>query len=443
MQTTREAEVDYLQEIRAAQGDPKRLEELYQTARREQQDEAFKAVMLSCYRESPDNLLYAAWYYRLQHPLQEDEVKGRGINWKLAVPLSAITGLVFWILSNPRFEFSNGMPYLMLVWALVGGCAIIAFLTITAGRNVKPASLVVAGLLVIGFYVTLFATSRHRQHYRDLMLLHLPLLAWVGTGFSILGPRSDHQNRFAFLIKSIEVFITGGLYLGAGGAFVGITIGMFNALDIKLSDEVMRALIAGGAGLVPVLAVAGVYDPHVRPIAQGFQQGLGKVIYTLMRLLMPLTLLVLVIYLFVIPFNFMEPFRKREVLIVYNVMLFAVMGLLIGATPVRAADLSEKQQSALRTAMLAVAGLAVLVSLYALSATVYRTVLGGMTMNRLTVIGWNSINIGILALLIYKQFRDSRAQWIRSLQLTFSLGMTGYIAWGLFLTLAIPLLFKG
>jgi hypothetical protein len=205
----------------------------------------------------------------------------------------------------------------------------------------------------------------------------------------------------------------------------------------------MRVLIAGGAGLVPVLAVAGVYDPHVRPIAQRFQQGLGKVIYTLMRLLMPLTLLVLVIYLFVIPFNFMEPFRKREVLIVYNVMLFAVMGLLIGATPVRAADLSEKQQSALRTGMLAVAVLATLVSLYALSATVYRTVLGGMTMNRLTVIGWNSINISILALLIYKQFRDGRAQWIRSLQSAFSLGTVGYIAWALFLTLAIPLLFKG
>jgi len=355
----------------------------------------------------------------------------------------AITGLVFWILSNPRFEFSNGMPYLMLVWALVGGCAIIAFLTITAGVNVKPASLVIAGLLVIGLYVTLFATSRHRPHYRDLMLLHLPLLAWVGAGISVLGPRSDHQNRFAFLIKSIEVFITGGLYLGAGGAFVGITIGMFEALDIKLSDEVMRVLIAGGAGLVPVLAVAGVYDPHVRPIAQRFQQGLGKVIYTLMRLLMPLTLLVLVIYLFVIPFNFMEPFRKREVLIVYNVMLFAVMGLLIGATPVRAADLSEKQQSALRTGMLAVAVLATLVSLYALSATVYRTILGGMTMNRLTVIGWNSINIGILVLLVYKQLRDGRAQWIRSLQSAFSLGTVGYIAWALFLTLAIPLLFKG
>jgi hypothetical protein len=170
---------------------------------------------------------------------------------------------------------------------------------------------------------------------------------------------------------------------------------------------------------------------------------LGKVIYTLMRFLMPLTLLVLIIYLVVIPFNFMEPFRERDVLIIYNVMLFAIMGLLIGATPVRASDLGAKIQPILRVGMLAVAALAALVSLYALSATAYRTIQGGMTMNRLTILGWNGINIGILILFIYRQFRDGRARWIDSLHSVFSLGAAGYFAWGLFLILAIPFLFKG
>ena len=127
----------------------------------------------------------------------------------------------------------------------------------------------------------------------------------------------------------------------------------------------------------------------------------------------------------------------------YNVMLFAIMGLLLGATPMRARDLAPKHQSALRTGILAVAVLAILVSLYALSATVYRTVLGGMTMNRLTVIGWNSINIGILVLLLYKQFEDGPALWIRSLQWVFSKGTIGYVAWSLFLILSVPILFKG
>ena len=432
----------YLQEIQNAGNDPQLLEDMYQTARQEREAAEFAAALTASYQASSDNLLYAAWYHRLQHVSLEEQEE-RSVNWKLAVPLSLVMVLIFWLFSQERFEFSNGMPYLVLGWAPVGASFVIAFLTLSSGKGKKQAMWVIGGLVAIGVYATLFALPRNRSHYRDLMVLHLPLAAWIGAGVSILHSRADHQNRFAFLIKSIEAFITGGLYLGAGGAFVAITTGMFEALGISLSDNVMRFLVGGGAGLIPVIAIAGVYDPHLSPIAQKFRQGLGKVISTLMRLLMPLTLLVLVIYLFVIPFNFMEPFRNRDVLIVYNVMLFAVMGLLVGATPVRAQDLAPKHQSALRTGILTAAILTVVVSLYALSATVYRTVQGGITMNRLTIIGWNSINIGILVLLIYKQFKDGPAQWIDSLQSAFSWGTMGYIVWTLFVVVAIPLLFRG
>lgn len=434
--------MEYLPEIHAARNDARLLEEVYQAARRENEESEFAASLLSCYQESPDNVLYAAWYYRLQQAAQEEQVERRGINWKLAVPLSVIAGLAFWLLSNPRFDFPDGVPYLVLLWAPLGACFVIAFLTISRRRYDTLSLLAILGLVGFGAYVTLFTTLGRGQYYPVLMAIHLPLLAWIAAGWSVLGPRSDDQNRFAFLIKSIEVFITGGLYLMAGGAFAGIAVGMFSALGITPSDEIMRQLAAGGAGLIPVLAVASVYDPRVSPIAQRFEQGLGRLISTLMRLLLPLTLLVLIIYLFVIPFNFMEPFRRREVLIVYNVMLFAIMGLLIGATPMRARDPAPKYEWALRTGILAVVILTIVISLYALSAIVYRT-LGGMTMNRLTVIGWNSINIGILVLLFYKQFKDGPALWISSLQSVFSRATIAYIVWGVFLVLSVPLLFKG
>lgn len=433
----------YLHKIQDARNDPELLEDMYQTAQQEKKVAEFTAALMACYQASSDNLLYAAWYHRLQRASSQEQAEERSVNWKLAVPLSLVLGLIFWLFSQSRFEFFDGLPYLFLGWAPVGASFIIAFLTLSAGKDKKSALWVIAALVGIGIYATVFTVKGNRRYYRDLMMLHLPLAAWVGAGVGILRSRSGHQNRFAFLIKSIEVFITGGLYMGAGGAFVAITSGMFQALGINLSDSVMRLLVGGGFGLIPVLAVAGVYDPHASPVAQKFRQGLGKVISTLMRLLLPLTLLVLVVYLFVIPFNFMEPFRNRDVLIIYNVMLFAVMGLLIGATPVRARDLTPKHQSALRAGILAAAILTVLISLYALSATVYRTVEGGITMNRLTIIGWNSINIGILVLLIYKQFKDGLEQWIDSLQSVFSRGTIGYIVWMLFVTLAIPLLFRG
>jgi hypothetical protein len=100
-------------------------------------------------------------------------------------------------------------------------------------------------------------------------------------------------------------------------------------------------------------------------------------------------------------------------------------------------DLPERYHGALRAGVLAVASLTLLVSLYAMSAVVYRTALGGLTLNRLTVIGWNTINIGILALLIYKQLKHGAGAWIRSLQSTFSTGTIAYVAWALFLVLQL------
>lgn len=275
------------------------------------------------------------------------------------------------------------------------------------------------------------------------MLFHLPLLAWIGVGLGMLGWASSARERFAALIKTVEIGLTGAVFGGGVAAFAIITVGLFEALGISMPVWAMQVLFAGGAGLVPVIAVAVAFQPKRQVLEQRFEQGLGRLVPILMRLLLPLTLLVLVAYLCFIPFNFMGPFRERELLIVYNVMLFAVMVLLVGATPVRANDLPARYHSWLRMAILAVAGLSVVISVYALAAVVYRTWLGGLTPNRLTVIGWNTINIGLLITLLYRQWRDGRPEWIDSLQRVASSALVIYGGWALFLVLAIPFLFQG
>jgi hypothetical protein len=250
------------------------------------------------------------------------------------------------------------------------------------------------------------------------------------------------EDRFAFLIKSIEVIIIAGLYLIAGVVVGAITVGMFAALSIELPEIWLRLIAAGGFGLLPVLAVASVYDPGSPPSEQDFDHGLGRFIATMMRLLLPLTLGVLVIYIFVIPFNFSEPFINRDVLIVYNVMLFGIIGLLIGATPISDDDLSPQRKAWLRWGVIMVATLAVLISIYALSAIIYRTIEGGLTINRMMISGWNIINIGILVWLVYRQFKDGRPRYVSSLHSVFSFATSLYFVWGLFLVLAVPWLFR-
>lgn len=243
------------------------------------------------------------------------------------------------------------------------------------------------------------------------------------------------------MIKSIEVGVTGGLFGVAGIVFTAVAFGLFQALGIELPELVMRLFFAGGAGLLPVLAVATVYRPDASPLAQSFSQGLGKLIVTINRLLLPLTLLVLAIYIGFIPFNFMQPFYNREVLIVYNGMLFGVMALLVGAIPVHDADLSPRLGLFLRRVIVAVVILALLVSFYAITVIFYRTWQGGFTPNRVTVIGWNLVNIVLLLVLLYKQRQAKAGNWLAAIRKTISIGMSLYIIWGTAVVLLLPWLF--
>jgi hypothetical protein len=215
---------------------------------------------------------------------------------------------------------------------------------------------------------------------------------------------------------------------------------MFEALGVDIPEIVARLIFAGGAGVISVIAVASVYDPLREPTAQTFGQGVSRLMPILVRLLLPATLLVLLIYVALIPLNFRAPIENREVLIINNGMLFAVMGLLLGSTPLKEEDLSPKIRPWIRRGIIAVASLAIIVSLHALTAILFRTFSTNLTINRTIVIGWNLANLSILITLLYNQFRRGTS-WVTGLQKTFGLGSVIYLVWGLLVVLAIPLVY--
>lgn len=429
--------------------DAQQLEVSYQAARQAGSTAAFAAEIDAAYQAAPSNLLYAAWHYRLAG-LAEITKPPSANHWKMAIGLSVLCGFVFWLLSGVDkllgATWRHDMPFLAVAWAPIAAGFVLVFLALASRQRTKRLFVLPLGLLGLVVYGWLAPVLLHPQisadDYSTLLALHLPLLAWIGVGLYVLWGAAQADNCFAFLIKSLEVIITGGLFAAAGGVFTAIVIGMFAVIGFKdLPEPVLRLFFAGGGGLIPVLAVNAVYRPDAGPLAQSFTEGLSKLIAILMRLLLPLTLLVLLVYVGFIPFHFFEPFRDRDVLIVYNGMLFAIMGLLIGATPVRAMELSLSQSVWLRRAMLAVAGLAVLVSLYAMAAILYRTWQGGFTPNRLTVIGWNLINMALLLLLLLRQRTAKPENWLARIHETVSSGARVYALWGLMVVLLLPWLF--
>ncbi len=420
----------YLTEIKTAINDPEGLEKLYQLSRISNEEAEFRADIIEVADNTPDNKLLAAWRFRFANlPMLKPK---RTTHWVLALVFGVISGLILWTISDVEIQFLDIVPYFFLLWAPIATIPAILYLTIVARKNYLYAAISCIALIVAGTYILLISpglSETSGEYYLILMLIMLPLLSWIAIGVAVMGFRSNYTNRFAFMIKSIEVMITAGVYLIFGMAFGAITVGLFAALNITLPDSLIRFAAACGVGLISVLAIATVYDPQVPPEEQDFNQGLSKFVFTLVRLLLPLTLLVLGIYILMIPFNFIAPFENRNLLIVFNVMQFAIIGLLIGATPLKVDDLSMKFQTWLRRGIIAVAILALVISLYAMSAVVYRTVIGYLTLNRLAIIGWNIINIVILFALVLTQPRKSLSGWHVRLQIVFSKATTAYLVW--------------
>ncbi len=433
----------YLTDIQSAASDPDKMELLYQQSCEQSTEQEFRTDLYTALENSPDSILLATWKSRFEHnPLPA--VK-RTTHWGLAIILGVITGLILWGISNPDWIFLDQVPFFAVVWAPLATLPALIFLSITSHKNYLNAAVAAIALILLTGYILLLAPGQSRLagfDYLVLMLVQLPLLCWIGMGVAVLGFKSRAGNRFSFLIKSIEVMIAAGVFLSFGLAFGAITFGLFEALNVTLPQFIMRLIMFGGFGLIPLLAIAAMYDPKASPEEQDFSQGLSKFIFTIMRLLLPLTLVVLFVYIFVIPFNFFAPFHNRNLLIIYNVMQFAILGLLIGATPIRMDDLSSRFQLWLRRGMLAVASLALLISAYALSAVLYRTALDHLTINRTAIIGWNVINIVVLVVLIVTQLRKSATAWHERMQLVFSRATTAYLVWSVILIIALPLIFR-
>ena len=429
-----------LDQIRQKREDPAGMEDLYRQSVQQKTTDEFTAGINTVYEETPYSLLYAAWFYRLKSTGEA----ARQIFWKYALPLALLSGFLIWIFSDDNLTFLDRIPLFMLFWSPIAGIAVLAYLSLSAKRGYRAAILLSLGLVAFTFYILLVVPTMEvwsQNSTADLMTIHLPVLALAAVGAFTTGLRATAERRFAFVIKTYEIITTGGLFAIAIGIFATVTFGLFNALSIDLPNVVQRLIFAGGGGMLPVLAVAIIYNPLVAPEEQDFSQGLSKFLSNLLHIMILPTLLVAVLYVFFIPFNFTEPFYNRDVLFIYNGMLFAVIALLVGATPINSRDISPRLQFWLRYAIMAVAALAALVSLYALAAIVYRTWMDGITMNRLTVIGWNIINIAVLTILLYQQFNIDETHWANGLKKAFNIATIAYTAWAAFIILAVPLLF--
>ncbi|MEE3227783.1 MAG: zinc-ribbon domain-containing protein, partial [Chloroflexota bacterium] len=356
----------------------------------------------------------------------------RKINWNLAIMLAAANGLILWLASNVSVNSSDFPYYLLLFSTPCTAVFMIVYLHISSKQirnNIVVLQLLI--LILAPFYSSVFGSES--SGYLEVMMPHLIVLSWgaiaIGT-INLLSYRKNNKYRnFLFLIKSIETMITLGIFGAATIVFSAITISIFSVINITLSDSISRLLVIGTGGAMPVLALAISYIPALSPAKQEFSRGISWLIRIFPPVLLAITLPVLFVYSALIPANFMEALNNREVLITYNIMLFAIMLLLVVCTPVTTNSKQTTTHKVLKYSIIAVAVLTVLIGFYALTAVIYRTLMFGLTINRIAVVGWNVINITLMCIVLIRQARYEKDEWITALQSTFSDGVLPYIVW--------------
>ena len=424
--------------------DPEALERRYRALRSEGERAAFVRAIEARYRQEPHNLLLAAWHVRLAWDRRT--AGEQAVAWRWALPLALLNGFLFWILTDDRLgvrlpgdRFAY-MPLLFPYWMPVTAALLLLFLAGAGERRWRRAAGGVAALAAVSLYVYLAYTRMSirmvAQQYVNLAVIHLPLLALAAIGFYTLAGRDAPRQRFALLQKMLETLFVAGMFVLVAGVFMSITGGLFSILQVDFPDWLIRLALAGGVGLIPILATALVYDPTRAPADQTFAEGVSKTVRRLLRIMVPLSVVVLTVYAALIPFYAREPLHNRNALIVYTSMLFAVMVLMLGITPV---DEEGEPLPWLRWGMMVLALLAVLVGLYALYAILYRTWHGVLTPHRVAFIGWDVLNLALLCWLLLTLWRRCReTEWAGHVQKVFARAAVVYPIWALVVLLALP-----
>lgn len=433
-------------DIDALRRDPADLERLYRSMQAEGNETAFRDALQQVINEHPGDVLLEAWIHRLDLPLARKEDGGHERHWWTIIGVSVLLGIGSALLARGKPPVpvpGEGDVLFWVGWGPLVAVGLLAYLAWTerAKERLTKYAVAAAAVILVSLYIG-FTIGARTDDTARLGAIHLPFISWAVVGAALCtGYPNPARQSFAYLVKSVEVVLTGGIFFGTGLIFVGLTYGIFAVLGIELPEKDLQVVAAWGVGAIPLLALGSVYDVTSSPSAQDWQAGLTRTLRILARLLLPLALGVLLVYvLWFIPVYFRKPFEEREVLIVYNATILAIMVLLTVVVSGPDDARSAERRSPFRYAVLGLGMLTLILNVYALAAVASRTLESGLTPNRFAVIGWNFTTLLIIALVGIRLWKARWKPWMPVFRESIGLLAPLAAVWTVVLLFALPFL---
>lgn len=409
------------EEILANIEDAKQLEKLYQD-----NSTTFKKEFSLLYPEIKEKPIANFWNERLNYTNQE-------ISWgsknelTFVIIASLIAGIIakFPLLFNIPEESFYQRNVSFIVFPL---------LTIYFSWKTKllPKKLLIISIVTLLALIFINFLPNNNSDTEILACIHLPLFLWTILGFAFVGGKlSNDQRRIDFLKFNGEFLILTGLLLIAGGLLTGLSIGLFELLGFKIEKFYTEYVIVFGLAAAPLISTF---------ITQSNPQLINRVSPVIAKLFCPLVLITLVAYLVAVIFSGKDLYNDRDFLMLFNAMLIGVMAIIFFSI----AETSKTKSSQTEFIFLFLLSfVTIIVNGIALSAIVFRIFeLGGITPNRLAVLGGNLLIFTNLLLVTHNLFKVIKKKCeIDEVEKTISKYLTVYSIWTMIVIFVFPFIF--
>jgi hypothetical protein len=295
----------------------------------------------------------------------------------------------------------------------------------------KNILIVLTAFLVSAIYINLLPDDS-KSDTLILACIHLPVFLWAALAFTFVGDKlNNNQRRLDFLRYNADLVVMTTLIVIAGALLTAATFGLFELIDIKIQEFYFHYIGIWGLAAAPVVGTYLVQtNPHL----------VNKVSPIIAKVFTPLVLVTLVVYLVALIFTGKDPYNDREFLLIFNLLLIGVMAIIFFSI----AETSKNGDNKFGTILLlALSVVTVIVNGVALSAILFRIFEGGITPNRLAVLGGNVLiltNLLIVAYRLFKAMKDTNE--IEKVENSIASFLPIYILWAGFVTFIFPVLFN-
>jgi len=405
--------------------DPIALEKLYRNDKK-----AFSKAFREVYPDIAENETAAIWKARLEYGAAESD---GGITTKdiLFLVLScAFAG--FFIKLPAIFNFSAGPALFYERNAVLIVFVALSLYAVLTGVLTNKKHILIAGAVFIlsAVYVNILPRSTDADSL-TLVYLHLRLLLWFLYGLVYANfDLRDKSKHMDYIKYNGDLLILSALIAIAVGMLAGASMELFSTIGLKIGDLYVEYVILIGAVSLPVVATF---------LLRKFAFITNRIAPLIASIFSPLVLITLLVYLISMLITGKDPYNDREFLLIFNIMLLGVLAIVVFSV-------SETGGSGKRRfngiVLFALALVALIVDLIALSAIFYRLGEFGLSPNRVAVLGSNLLVLAHLILITKDLYRvNFRNENPARVEKTVAAYLPVYAVWGIFVVFVLPLIF--